>query len=118
VSGLVITRVRWDPDRALSTAEQLGRETTVRGGELLLELARGRVPYRTGRLARSARLRADERGVAIGYSRWYARVLHARADDWTFGIGRSGRWLEETIDAEAESIGRVIAEAFKSGWPG
>ena len=118
MSGLVITRVKWDPDRALSTAEQLGRETTVRGGELLLELARARVPYRTGGLARSARLRADERGVAIGYSRWYARVLHARADDWTFGIGRSGRWLEETIDAEAESIGRGIAEAFKSGWPG
>ena len=90
----------------------------MRGGELLLELAAGRVPYRTGRLARSARLKADERGVAIGYSRWTARVLHARAGDWHFGAGRSGRWLEETIDAHAESVGRVIAEAFKSGWPG
>jgi hypothetical protein len=119
VSGPAIkTRVRWDPGRALTTAEQLGRETAVRGGELLLELAAGRVPYRTGRLARSARLKADERGVAIGYSRWTARVLHARAGDWHFGAGRSGRWLEETIDAHAESVGRVIAEAFKSGWPG
>lgn len=116
--GLVISRVKWDPEKALSTAEQLGRETTVRGGEMLLEQAREHVPYRTGKLSRSARLRADERGVAIGYTRWYARVLHQHADDWNFEGGRSGRWLEETIDSEAESIGRVIAEGFKSGWPG
>lgn len=117
MSGLVITRVTWDPERVLSATQQLARETTVRGGELLLELARQRVPYRTGKLAASAKLRADERGVAIGYTRWYARVLHARADGWTFGGGRRGRWLEETIDAEADSVGRVIAEAFKTGWP-
>ena len=68
VSGLEITRVEWDPERALSTAEQLGRDALERGGERLLESAGRRVPYRTGALAASAQLAADDDGVAIGYT--------------------------------------------------
>lgn len=114
---LQITRADWHPEKALATAEQLGREATVRGGERLLESARTRVPYATGELAGSARLVADDEGVAVGYEAKHARFLHAHPE-WNFEGGRSGRWLEETIEEEADAVGQVMTDTFRSGWPG
>jgi hypothetical protein len=117
VSGLRITRVAWDADQALAAGEQLGRQATERGGEHLLAAAGRRVPYRTGALAASARLVAGEDGVAVGYTARHARFVHAHPE-WQFAGGRSGRWLEESLAAEAGATGQLIADTLRSGWPG
>lgn len=117
MSGLRITRVDWDASAALEAAEQLGRTATERGGERLLASAGRRVPYRTGALAASARLVAGDEGVAVGYTAPHARYLHAHPE-WQFAGGRSGHWLEETLEAEASAVGALVTDTFRSGWPG
>jgi len=117
MSGLQITRVEWDATEALDTADVLGRDALERGGERLLASASRRVPYRTGALAASAELAVDDEGVAIGYTAPHARYIHAHPE-WQFAGGRSGHWLEETLDAEADAAGQLIADTFRSGWPG
>ena len=117
MSGLRITRVEWDATEALATAEQLGRAGTERGGERLLASAARRVPYRTGALAASAALAADGESVAVGYTAPHARYVHAHPE-WQFSGGRSGRWLEEALEAEADATGQLIVDTFRSGWPG
>lgn len=117
MSGLEIARVDWDARAALEAAEQLGRQATERGGERLLASAGRRVPYRTGALAASARLVAGDDGVAVGYTAPHARFVHAHPE-WQFAGGRSGHWLEETLEAEAGAVGGLIADTFRSGWPG
>lgn len=117
MSPLRITRVEWDPEPVLTTVNQLGRESLARGGERLLEAASRRVPYRTGALAGSARLVAGDDGVAVGYTAAHARYVHAHPE-WQFSGGRSGHWLEEALEAEADAIGQVMTDTFRSGWPG
>jgi hypothetical protein len=117
VSGLRITRVDWDAQPALDTADELGRDALARGGERLLDAAGRRVPYRTGALAASARIAADDDGVSVGYAALHARFVHAHPE-WQFAGGRSGRWLEEALDAEADAIGQLMTDTFRSGWPG
>jgi hypothetical protein len=115
--GLEVTRVEWDPAPALDAADRLGREALERAGERLLEAAGRRVPLRTGALASSAELAFDDDGVAIGYTAAHARYVHAHPE-WQFAGGRSGRWLEEALEAEADAAGALIADTFRSGWPG
>ena len=117
MSGLRITRVDWDPNGALATAERIGRDATERGGERLLASAGRRVPYRTGALAGSARLVAGDDGVAVGYTARHARFVHAHPE-WQFAGGRSGHWLEDTLDTEADAVGQLMTDTFRSGWPG
>ena len=117
MSGLEITRAEWDATRALDTADALGRSALERAGERLLDSAGQRVPYRTGALAASAALAADDDGVSIGYMAPHARFVHAHPE-WQFAGGRSGRWLEETLDAEADAVGVLMGDTFRSGWPG
>ena len=117
MSGLEITRADWDAAQALDTADALGRSALERAGERLLESAGRRVPYRTGALARSGQLEADDDGVSIGYTAAHARYVHAHPE-WQFAGGRSGRWLEETLDAEADAVGALMADTIRSGWPG
>jgi len=117
MSGLEITHVDWDATRALDTADALGRSALERAGERLLESAGRRVPYRTGALAASAELAVDDDGVAIGYTAPHARFVHAHPE-WQFAGGRSGRWLEEALEAEADATGSLIADTIRSGWPG
>lgn len=117
MSGLRITRIAWDAEPAIATAEQLGRQATERGGERLLASAGRRVPYRTGALAASARLVAGDDGVTVGYTAPHARFVHAHPE-WQFTGGRSGHWLEEALDADADAIGQLMTDTFRSGWPG
>ena len=117
MSGLEVTRVEWDPSEALDTADTLGRSALERGGERLLASAGRRVPYRTGALAASAQLVTGDGGVAVGYTAPHARYVHAHPE-WQFAGGRSGHWLEETLDAEADAVGQVMTDTFRSGWPG
>lgn len=115
MTGLAITRVDWDAGPALDAAAALGRDALERAGERLLEAAGRRVPYRTGALAASAVVALDDDGVAIGYTAAHARVVHAHPE-WEFAGGRSGRWLEEALEADA--TGQLIADTIRSGWPG
>lgn len=115
--GIEIARVDWDAEPALHAADRLGRTAQERAGERLLEAAGRRVPYRTGALAASAALAVDDEGVSVGYAAPHARIVHAHPD-WQFAGGRSGHWLEEALDAEAAATGQLIADTFRSGWPG
>ena len=115
--GIEITRVDWDPAPALEAADRLGRDALERAGERLLESAGRRVPYRTGALAGSASIAAEDDGVAIGYAAAHARVIHAHPE-WQFAGGRSGHWIEEALEAEADATGQLIADTIRSGWPG
>ena len=117
MSGLEITHVDWDAAGALNTADALGRSALERAGERLLESAGRRVPYRTGALAGSGQIAADDDGVSIGYAAPHARFVHAHPE-WQFAGGRSGRWLGETLDAEADAVGALMADTIRSGWPG
>ena len=117
MSGLEITRADWDAAQALDTADALGRSALERAGERLLESAGRRVPYRTGALAGSGQLAVDDDGVSIGYTAAHARYVHAHPE-WQVAGGRSGRWLEETLDAEADAVGALMADTIRSGWPG
>jgi hypothetical protein len=115
--GLEVTRVDWDPAAAVEAAVRLGRNALERAGGRLLESASRRVPYRTGALAASAELAVDDDGVAVGYTAAHARYVHAHPE-WQFAGGRSGRWLEEALEVEADATGALIADTFRSGWPG
>ncbi len=117
MSGLEITRAEWDASGALDTADALGRSALERAGERLLDAAGRRVPYRTGALASSAALDVNDDGVSIGYTAAHARYVHAHPE-WQFAGGRSGRWLEEALEAEADATGSLIADTIRSGWPG
>jgi hypothetical protein len=117
MAAIEITHVAWDPAAALDAADRLGRDALERAGERLLDAAGRRVPYRTGALASSAQLAVDDDGVAIGYTAAHARVVHAHPE-WQFAGGRSGRWLEDALEAEADAAGALIADTFRSGWPG
>lgn len=117
MADLQLTRIEWDPAPALETADALARTALERAGERLLAAASRRVPYRTGALAASATLAANDDGVAVGYTAPHARIVHAHPDRH-FAGGRSGHWLEETLDAEADAVGRLITDTFRSGWPG
>jgi hypothetical protein len=109
--------VEWDAAEALDTADALGRAATERASERLLASASRRVPYRTGELAASARLVASDDGFSVGYTAPHARFVHAHPE-WQFARGRSGHWLEETLDVEADAIGQLMTDTFRSGWPG
>lgn len=115
--GLEVTRVDWDATEAVRTADALGGTALQRAGERLLEAAGRRVPYRTGALAASASVSVTDDEVAIGYTAAHARVVHAHPE-WQFAGGRSGRWLEEALEGEADATGQLIADTFRSGWPG
>jgi hypothetical protein len=117
MSGLEITRVDWDAEPALQSADALGRTALERAGERLLAAASERVPFRTGALASSATVAVDDEGVSVGYSAPHARYVHAHPE-WQFAGGRSGRWLEEALEAEADAAGSLIADTIRSGWPG
>jgi hypothetical protein len=117
MSGLEITRIDWDPGPALDAADSLGRTALERAGERLLAAASARVPFRTGALAASATVALDDDGVAVGYSAPHAQYVHAHPE-WQFAGGRSGRWLEEALEAEADATGSLIADTIRSGWPG
>jgi Bacteriophage HK97-gp10, putative tail-component len=117
VSGLQITRADWDSSGALDTVDSLGRTALEWAGERLLAAAGPRTPYRTGALAASAQLVAGDDGVAVGYTAPHARYVHAHPE-WQFSAGRSGRWLDEAVTAEADATGAVIADTIRSGWPG
>jgi hypothetical protein len=117
VSGLEITRIAWDARQARSTADELTRAALVRGGERLLDAASQRVPVRTGELAASAELAADDDGVSVGYTARHARYVHAHPE-WQFAGGRSGHWLDDALDAEADATGQLMAGTIRSGWPG
>ena len=117
MSGLEITRIAWDARQARSTADELTREALVRGGERLLDTASQRVPVRTGELAASAELTADDDGVSIGYTAAHARYVHAHPE-WQFAGGRSGHWLDDALDAAADATGQLMADTIRSGWPG
>jgi hypothetical protein len=117
MSGLEITRVDWDAAPALEAAEALGRTALERAGERLLAAAGRRVPYRTGALAASGALAVADDGVAIGYTAPHARYVHAHPE-WQFAGGRSGRWLEDALEAEADATAQLIADTIRSGWPG
>jgi len=115
--SLEITRVDWDSSDALRAADTLGRAGLERAGERLLDAAGRRVPFRTGALAASAELAINDDGVSIGYTASHARYVHANPE-WQFASGRSGRWLEEALEAEADATGALIADTIRSGWPG
>jgi hypothetical protein len=117
VSGLEISRVEWGAAPAIEAADRLGRTALERAGERLLAAASRRVPYRTGALAASAQLAAGDDGVAVGYTASHARHVHAHPE-WNFAGGRSGHWLEEALEADADAAGQLIADTFRSGWPG
>lgn len=117
MSGLEVTRIDWDARQARSTADELTRDALVRAGERLLDAASQRVPVRTGELAASAELAADDGGVSVGYTAAHARYVHAHPE-WQFSGGRSGHWLDDALEAEADATGRVMADTFRSGWPG
>ena len=55
--------------------------------------------------------------MSVGYSAAHARYVHAHPE-WQFAGGRSGRWLGETLDAEADAVGALMADTIRSGWPG
>ena len=116
--SLTIDRVSWHPQAAAALADRLAHEATERGAHILLDAAQRRVPSATGSLEASARIASGEAGeVAVGYGATYAPILRAHAGDWDFH-GRSGRWLDEAEEQTAAEIGGVIAESFRSGWPG
>lgn len=117
MSGLEITRVEWDATEALDTADALGRTAVERAGERLLAAASRRVPYRSGALAASAELVAGDEGVSVGFTAPHARFVHAHPE-WQFAGGRSANWLEETLEAEADATGQLMADTIRSGWPG
>jgi hypothetical protein len=117
MGGLEITRTDWDAEPALDAARALSRDGLERGGERLLAAASARVPYRTGALASSAELAVVDDGVAVGYAAAHARFVHAHPE-WQFAGGRSGRWVEEALEAEADATGQLIADTIRSGWPG
>lgn len=117
MSGLEMTRIEWDATRALDATDALVRTALERAGQRLLVAAGPRTPYRTGALAASAALVAGDDGVSVGYTAPHARYVHAHPE-WSFGGGRSGRWLDEAVSAEAEATGQLIADTIRSGWPG
>jgi hypothetical protein len=117
VSGLEITRVDWNAAPALEAVDTLGRTALERAGERLLASASRRVPYRTGALAASATATVGDDGISVGYTAPHARYVHAHPE-WQFTGGRSGRWLAETLEAEAAATGQLIADTVRSGWPG
>src|SRR4051794_34443236 len=112
MSGLQITRVDWDAAEALRTADVLGRTALERAGERLLAAAGQRVPVRTGALAASAALAADDDGVSVGYTAPHARYVHAHPE-WQFAGGRSGHWLEEALEEEADAVGALLADTIR-----
>ena len=101
-------RVSWDAGSAgRSTRADVARTRggSERAGERLLAAAAPRrARTAPARLAASARL-VDRRasGVADRLQPPHARVRARPRREWHFGAGRSGRWLEETLDADAEA---------------
>ena len=114
---LHITRVRWHPEHAIREVDRASHDAEDQGGERLLEAANTRVPYLSGRLEESGEVTRTEDGVVVSYSAPYAPILRAHPD-WAFHGGRSGRWFEEAIDDQADTIGGVIADTVEAGWPG
>lgn len=111
-----MSHLDWHPERVLGSIERSARHAEHRTGELVLERANARVPYRTGELAASGELQDSDEGVAVVYHAEQARYVHAHPE-WDFALGRSGHWLEETISESAhEALGRM-GDTVRAEWP-
>lgn len=116
MSGIEITRVDWHPQHAIAEVDHLASEAVSRAAELVKERAAAKVPYLTGRLQESAEISEHDGEVAVGYNDPVARYVHAHPE-WNFQDGRSGRWLEETLDENAGEVDAIMTETMRAGWP-
>lgn len=82
--------------------------------EHVLTEANDRVPIEEGTLMRSGKTSVDERDLraAVSYDTPYAVAVHedmsARHD-----AGRTAKWLEQALAAEADTVRRIIAEEVR-----
>lgn len=115
--GVKVTRVVWNPQKAERRVSELTKLANERAAERVRLEADKRVPYATGELAASAHVETSEHVVAVEYTARHGRYVHAHPE-WNFQGGRSGRWLEEAIEASADPVGEVYADTLRSGWTG
>lgn len=96
-------------------AERLGAgaEEGVRlGAEHVLTEANLHVPHDEGTLERSGAVDTDGTKAAISYDTPYAVRQH---EDLQLSHGGKGqaKWLEAALAAEADTVGKIIAQAIK-----
>lgn len=109
-------RRSWTPQRALAAIDHAARRAEERAAERLLVAANQRVPYNLGELQASGHVFQADDGMAVGYTAPHARFVHAHPE-WNFELGRSGHWLEETMEATAEEEHAVMASTVRADWP-
>lgn len=104
------------PRKAIKDGAGKGLQLAV---EHLLTEANKSVPHDEGTLERSGSASVDEgtgRG-AVSYDTPYAVRQH---EDMTLrhdGKGRA-KWLENTLTAESETVGSIVAQAIRNGMGG
>lgn len=114
--SITIDRVSWHPEHAIAEVDHLASVAAERAAELIKERAGERVPYEKGDLAASARIAENDGAAAVGYADPVAKYVHAHPE-WNFRDGRSGHWLEETLEMSAAEVDLVMTETLRAGWP-
>lgn len=86
------------------------------GGEHVLGESSKRVPIEEGTLSRSGTVTSERRPgesvAAVAYDTAYAVPQHERMD-YRHDEGRSAKYLEGTLNAEAQTVAAIAAEAVR-----
>lgn len=103
-------RIRWNGAAAAGAIRAAAVRGARLGAEHLLEVSRQRVPIEEGTLERSGIATVDEASATavVSYDTPYAVRQH---EDLTLrhDEGRTGKYLEDPLREEADTIQRIIA---------
>lgn len=88
------------------------RTGLTRGTEHLLSEANKHVPHDEGTLERSGFASADDTRGAVSYDTPYAVRQHEDMSLHHDGKGQA-KWLENTLAAESDTVGQIVATAIR-----
>ncbi|MCK9570374.1 minor capsid protein [Candidatus Pacearchaeota archaeon] len=110
----VNARLEWKGDQIAEKVRKQALEGLFDGAEFILEEANRIVPHDEGTLEISGEtsIDTDKMEAAVSYDTPYAKRLHEHPE-YNFQNGREGKWLEKTVNEQAEVVRDMIADRVK-----
>lgn len=107
-------RLTWNGEQVIRGTREGAARGLRLGAEHVLQVSRERVPIEEGTLERSGTATVDEQQLtaAVAYDTPYAVRQHEEMD-YRHDAGRTAKYLEQPMAAEAAAVGRIIAAQLR-----
>lgn len=111
--------LRWYGDDVMRRVRAAAVRALDQAAEYVLEVANRTVPHETGQLQDSGDTDVDDRQLlaTVSYNTPYARYQHERLD-LRHKPGRRAKWLEKTLQEEANAVRRFLEREIRNALGG